>query len=593
MSKIDSSVLDSSASPQSDRKSGWKAQSDRGVEVQAQSDKLDSILLPYQKRWVSDKSPVKFYEKSRRIGVTWAEALDNVLTAATSNGMDERSRTDRPRSVSDGSIHCDQASERDNRMLSRGMDIWYIGYNKDMAREYIDTCADWAKKLNQAVSKIYDNEIIDEDKKILSYSITFHSGFKITALSGRPSNLRGKQGKAVIDEAAFHDDLKETMKAALAFLIWGGKVAVISTHFGADNVFNEYIKDIRAGRLNYSLHRTTFDDAINDGLYERVMAVTKRGLDSSVALLPQNDKGERFLRGLPNSRPNREEIEFAQAGVGVQALNDKEEWIKSIYADYNDSADEELRCIPTQSNGAYFTSFLVESCMEPDIPIIRFNPPSEDFAGWNEARRTSFVNDFLEDNVAELLKNLNINNRHFIGEDFARSADLSVFWILCENKDLTLSTPFIIELRNAPHKVQEQIAHYVIDRLPRFNGGGFDARGNGEYLAESCTERYGEDLIISVKASETFYLNAFPKLKAALEDKTITLPKSADILADFRSVKVVKGVPKIVERVNEKDSHLKRHGDSVIACLLGVYARSELGDYEQVDYEKVVENWNL
>lgn len=476
---------------------------------------FDSILLPYQQKWIADKSPVKFYEKSRRIGITWAEALDNVLTAVS----------------------------------SKGMDIWYIGYNKDMAKEYIDTCADWAKRLNQAISKIYDNEIVDVDKKILSYSITFNSGFKITALSGRPSNLRGKQGKAVIDEAAFHDDLKETMKAALAFLIWGGKVAVISTHFGADNVFNEYIRDIRAGRLKYSLHRTTFDDAINDGLFERVQSITK-----STTL--------------------------------------KEDWIKGIYADYGSSADEELLCIASQSNGAYFTSFLIESCMK-DIPIIRFNPPSNDFAGWVEARRSSYVTDFLEDNLAELLKKLDIDKRYFVGEDFARSVDLSVFWVICENKDLTLSTPFIIEVRNAPHKIQEQIIQYIIDRLPRFSGAGFDARANGEFLAESCTERYGEDLIISVKATENFYLNAFPKLKAALEDKTITIPKSADILSDFRSVKVVKGIPKIVERVNEKDSHLKRHGDSVIACLLAIYARSELGNYEQVDYRKINDDWGI
>lgn len=540
--------------------------------------KIDSILLPYQKKWVSDTASVKFYEKSRRIGVTWAEALDNVLTACS----------------------------------NKGMDVWYIGYNKDMAREYIDTCADWAKKLNQTASNIYDNEIIDEDKKILSYSITFHSGYKITALSGRPSNLRGKQGKAVIDEAAFHDDLKETMKAALAFLIWGGKVAVISTHFGEDNIFNEYIEDIRKGRLNYSLHRTTFDDAIADGLYERVASITGRGtpkpspVPTTPAFNEQNSRASRLIL--------QQEKQFNK---------EKEEWIKSIYADYGDSADEELRCIPSKSGGAYFASFLVESCMQADIPIVRFNPPSN-WQGTSEAsplsnfprfqgaksphmsddfanslysvdmrKRESYVEDFLHEEIDPLLKNLNINNRHFIGEDFARSADLSVFWILAENKDLTLSTPFIVELRNAPHKVQEQIAHYIIDRLPRFNGGGFDARGNGEYLAESCTERYGEDLIISVKASESFYLNAFPKLKAALEDKTITLPKSADILADFRSVKLVKGVPKIVERVNEKDSHLKRHGDSVIACLLGVYARSELGNYETVDYEKVNKIWNI
>ncbi len=115
----------------------------------AQLDRLDSILLPYQQKWVSDKSAVKFYEKSRRIGITWAEALDNVLTAACSDGMD----------------------------------IWYIGYNKDMAKEYIDTCAEWAKKLSQAVSKVYNSELLEEDRKILSYSITFHSGFKIKSSS--------------------------------------------------------------------------------------------------------------------------------------------------------------------------------------------------------------------------------------------------------------------------------------------------------------------------------------------------------------------------------------------------------------------------
>ncbi len=476
---------------------------------------IGNILLPYQQRWVADKSQVKFYEKSRRIGITWAEALDNVLTAAS----------------------------------EKGMDIWYIGYNKDMAKEYIDTCADWSRKLNQTVSKIYDSEILDEDRKILTYYITFKSGYKITALSGRPSNLRGKQGKAVIDEAAFHEDLKETMKAALAFLIWGGSVAVISTHNGEDNVFNEYVEEIRKGRNNYSLHRTTFDDAINDGLYERVQSITKN-------------------------------------------QTKKAEWIQGIYADYGDSADEELRCVPAKSGGAYFTSFLVESCMKEDVKIVRLNFP-EEMNSWQEERRTSYVSDFIKDNIEPLIAKLDDENRHFIGEDFARSSDLSVFWVLEERQDLTLNTPFIVEIRNAPHKAQEQIAFYIMDRLPRFNGGGFDARGNGEYLAESCTERYGEDLIISVKASESFYLNAFPKLKAALEDRTITLPKSADILNDFRSVKVVKGVPKIVERVNEKDSHYKRHGDSVIACLLGVYARSELGSNEMVDYEKINENWGI
>ena len=44
----------------------------------------DAVLLPYQREWVADDSDLKVAEKSRRIGLTWAEASDNVLTAAKS-----------------------------------------------------------------------------------------------------------------------------------------------------------------------------------------------------------------------------------------------------------------------------------------------------------------------------------------------------------------------------------------------------------------------------------------------------------------------------------------------------------------------------
>ena len=41
------------------------------------------VLLGYQKRWVADESPLKIAEKSRRTGLTWAEAADATLCAAT------------------------------------------------------------------------------------------------------------------------------------------------------------------------------------------------------------------------------------------------------------------------------------------------------------------------------------------------------------------------------------------------------------------------------------------------------------------------------------------------------------------------------
>jgi phage FluMu gp28-like protein len=41
------------------------------------------IMLPYQQAWIKDASPVKVWEKSRRIiGMSYVEALDAVLNAA-------------------------------------------------------------------------------------------------------------------------------------------------------------------------------------------------------------------------------------------------------------------------------------------------------------------------------------------------------------------------------------------------------------------------------------------------------------------------------------------------------------------------------
>ena len=181
---------------------------------------IPAVLMPYQQRWVADTSPLKVIEKSRRTGITWAEASDDVLIAASS-------------------------------APAGGMNVYYIAYNQDMTVEYIQACAMWARAFNYAASEIEEGfwEEDEDDKHIKTYTIKFpDSGFRVVALSSRPSNLRGRQGIIVIDEAAFHEQLDELLKAALAMLIWGGKVRVISTHDGDDNPFNTLIGDIRAGR---------------------------------------------------------------------------------------------------------------------------------------------------------------------------------------------------------------------------------------------------------------------------------------------------------------------------------------------------------
>ncbi|HFW3087279.1 TPA: hypothetical protein ACIBE3_000748 [Salmonella enterica subsp. enterica serovar Reading] len=205
------------------------------------------VLLGYQARWFKDESQICIAEKSRRTGLTWAEAARNVITAA------------KPKKRG-------------------GRNVFYVGSKQEMALEYISACALFARAFNQlAQADVYEQTFWDSEKKeeILTYMIRFpNSSFKIQALSSRPSNLRGLQGDVVIDEAAFHESLDELLKAAMALTMWGARVRIISTHNGVDNLFNQYIQEAREGRKDYSVHRITLDDAIADGLYKRICYVT-------------------------------------------------------------------------------------------------------------------------------------------------------------------------------------------------------------------------------------------------------------------------------------------------------------------------------
>ena len=467
-----------------------------------------AVLMGYQQRWVADKSPLKVIEKSRRTGLTWGEAADDVLTAAS------------------------------NRSAG-GQNVYYIAYNQDMTIEYIQACAMWARAFNHAASEIEEGfwEDDDADKNIKTFTIRFPaSGFRIVALTSRPSNLRGRQGTIVIDEAAFHDQLDELLKAALAMLIWGGRVRVISTHNGVENPFNELVEDIRAGKRKGTVHRITFKEAVTDGLYHRVCL-----------------------------RLGKEWTAAEEAA-----------WMADVYAFYGDGAEEELDCVPANSGGAWLSRALIESRMSADTPVLRW----ECKAGFEllpDHIRAAECRDWLEAHLAPLLATLPAEAISFNGEDFGRSGDLTVHVPLIQTQNLVRRVPFLVELRNVPFRQQEQIAFYLMDRLPRFTGGAFDARGNGQFLAEVAMQRYGASRIQQVMLSEGWYREHMPPVKAALEDGTLDgLPRDADVLADLRAVQVVKGVPRIPETRTTGEDKGKRHGDAAVAVALAYFASREI-----------------
>ena len=474
------------------------------------------VLLGYQQAWIADQAEVKIAEKSRRIGLTWGEAADDVLLSAT-EGRD-------------------------------GMDVLYIGYNQEMTREYIQTCAWWAKAYDKVCGEI--EEFIfpdsDPDKNISAFRISFLSGHEIVALSSRPTNLRGRQGRVVIDEAAFHDDLPGLMKAALALLMWGGQVVVISTHFGDDNYFNTLIQDCRAGKLPYSVHRIDLDDALQDGLFRRICLV--RGEDWS------------------------QEAEDA--------------WRAKIVASYAEDADEELFCIPSSGTGTYLTRNMIEAVMKPQIQVVRWTPPAPGFVDWPLDRAHQETWDWCDEHLLPLLnKQTSAWTQHF-GQDFGRTVDLSVIHVGQETPTLDIATSFILELRDCPFRTQKQILWYILDRMPNFRSGAMDARGNGQALAEETRQQYGADRIAEIMPSESWYREAMPKMKAQFEDKTWDLPQDSQILEDYRALKKVRGVARVPD-TRGQDATGKRHGDAAIAGCMLVYAVKSMDGGGRAEYKSI------
>lgn len=487
----------------------------RRLSTDALLDKIEArkALLSYQAKTIaqleSTACRVLFIEKSRRIGLTWGFASYAVLRAA-------RSRE------------------------AGGMDVMYISYSQEMTREFIDACAMWSRAYNQAALEMEEFLFDDSDKEgersIQAFRIKFASGFEVIGLSSAPRSLRGKQGVVMIDEAAFVDSLKELLKAALAFLMWGGQVVVCSTHNGVENEFNVQIQDILSGRSAYKHMRIDFDEALEAGLYERICLVT-----------------------------GKEWTPEAEA-----------DWREDIIKFYGDGADEELFCIPTMGSGTWLSAPLIEARMTSDAPVLSLELPL-DFLQRPKLDQEALVAPFIEE-LAAALSVLDPELLYAFGFDFARVADLSVATLLALTKNLRRETALTVEMRGVPGDEQKQIVKMILEAAPRLIGAAFDATGMGWTVAEDMGRIFGlrendqgSGLVWAIKFSQDWYRINMPPVKAAFEDNAISISKNDNHLADLRLVKVIRGIP-MVPPVRVGETGKKRHGDYTIALALAYFA---------------------
>lgn len=208
-------------------------------------------FLPYQAAWLEDNSQIKLCEKSRRVGMTYVQAFEDVIDAG----------------------------------IEGKYNIWFSSNNETNAREYIDYCKKFSKVLSLVI-EVQGGEKILEDTEANTFVITFKNGCKITGLSSSPNQLHGKGGKIVLDEFARRDNEFEVWEAASpAALVWGYPIRIISTHRGKQSVFYSFIKRIERGELNWSHHKTTFPEAVRLGLADKSLKkkCTKEEQDAYIA----------------------------------------------------------------------------------------------------------------------------------------------------------------------------------------------------------------------------------------------------------------------------------------------------------------------
>lgn len=194
--------------------------------------KRDTILLPYQAKWVLDNGRLKAMEKARQIGLSWSTAYRLVSTT----------------------------SLKDARY-----DDWVSSRDDLQARLLIQDCKNFASILAVAADDL--GERVIDDGKHSAFVLRYANGHQTHSLSSNPDAQAGKRGRRVLDEFALHPDPRKLYAITYPGITWGGSMEIISTHRGSGNYFAELIGEIRhkGNPKGFSLHRVTLQDALDQG----------------------------------------------------------------------------------------------------------------------------------------------------------------------------------------------------------------------------------------------------------------------------------------------------------------------------------------
>src|SRR5262245_19113041 len=199
----------------------------------------DVMLLPYQKRWVTDNFRMKFCVKSRQVGLSWCTAFRIV---------------------------------REKLRKGARLDAWISSRDEIAAMLFLQDAKRFADILNVAASDMGENVIDDEGHT--AFTLRFSNGLKIHSMSSNPDAQAGKSGDRILDEFALHNDPRKLYSIAYPGIVWGGSLEIFSSHRGSASYFNELLREIteRGNPKGFSLHRVTLQDALDQGFLYKLQS---------------------------------------------------------------------------------------------------------------------------------------------------------------------------------------------------------------------------------------------------------------------------------------------------------------------------------
>ncbi len=202
-------------------------------------------FLPYQKRWLEDRSRFKIGMFTRRGGKTFgamAEAADDAIRAEMAGQRTRWTVLSRSENTAK------EAMEDALKPIVRG---FWAAYNR----------------LARGAGPVFEEgefHAPEMDAVYKTHEVRFPGGSRIVALSASPDAARGFGGNLILDEFAFHRDSRRIWGSAFPVAARGGhKIRVISTPNGKGNKFYELMT---TDDDTWSRHQVDIYQAVKEGL---------------------------------------------------------------------------------------------------------------------------------------------------------------------------------------------------------------------------------------------------------------------------------------------------------------------------------------